>query len=597
MSKKCSAILLVCLFALFGFVIWLVCPAISLRFFDTLIILQVFLIVFIPLLLILIKGWEPDMVFGTILGMFITFIGIYLIILLGSWNLFHHNTRAVQLANGNISNIREIEFTDMITEIDTSQIPIVDYETARRLADKKLGEDMSLGSRVKLGDGTIQAVNGEILWVFPLDHSGFFKWNRNHTTPGYITVSASNTNKVTFYKNYSIIYSNSSFFGYNLKRYIRNHGCLTEGLTEYSFELNEEMKPYWVVTLYKNTIWFGTPEAVGVVIVDAETGELTKYGLDNVPDWVDVVQPDVFIATQIDNWGKLKDGWPNFSDAGKIKKTKGILTVYNNGQCYYFTGMTSIGGDDSVVGFIMVNTRNKSVTFSRLSGATEDAAMSAANALFSDFGYYATEPMPINENGVPTYAVALKSPDSGLITAYAMVNVNDYSISAKGETLREVSRAYQKKLSTAGIAYAANDTAYGYELSGTIYRISSEIQDGETYYTFIIAGEENKIFVAGYSVSVELAITRDGDAVTIYYIDDGKEYFNVTSFDNLNFITTASSDNQARRDELDEGVGVFEDSTKNDVVEVDPVEQNAFWESLTDEERAALISGYIGNNN
>ncbi len=597
MSKKLCVILMVCLFALFGFLYWLICPALSLRFLDTIILLAVFLIMFIPLLVVLIKGWESDTIFGVLIGTVLSFVAICLFVLIASWNLFHHNTRASQLFNGDMSAIEEVDFTNMITEIDTSQIPIVDYDTAKKLADKKLGEDMSLGSRVKLGNGTIQAVNGEIIWVFPLEHAGFFKWYKNHTTPGYIVVSASNTNKVTYYKDYGIQYSNSSFFSYNLKRYIRNHGCITEGLTEYSFELDEEKNPHWVVTLYKNTILLGTPEAIGVVIVDADTGAIKKYGLDEVPSWVDVVQPEAFIGEQINNWGTLKDGWPNFSDTGKIKKTSGVLTVYNKGECYYFTGMTSIGSDDSVVGFVMVNTRNKKVYLAKISGATEDAAMSAANSLYSDFGYYATEPMPINENGVPTYAVALKSKDSGLITAYAMVNVNDYSISAKGESLNEASRAYKKKLSTAGISYAATDTAYGYQLSGNIFRISSEIQDGETYYTFIIAGEENKIFVAGYTLSVELAITRDGDIVSISYIDDGKDYYNVTDFDNLAFATAALSDNQTKREQLDEGVGVYEDDNKNLVIDVDPIEAQELWESLSDEEKAELINGYTGNNN
>ena len=90
------------------------------------------------------------------------------------------------------------------------------------------------------------------------------------------------------------------------------------------------------------------------------------------------------------------------------------LTVYVDGDCYYFTGMTSVGSDNSCVGFIMVNTRNKKAYMSYMSGATENAAMNSAKDLVSDFGHKATEPLPLKVNGIPTYVMAMKD-TKGLI--------------------------------------------------------------------------------------------------------------------------------------------------------------------------------------
>lgn len=247
----------------------------------------------------------------------------------------------------------------MIKQIDTSQIPIVDEALAKKQADKKIGEDIALGSRVYLGNAAIQEVNGEIMYVVPLEHSGYFKWNKNRTIPGYITVSASNPNKVNFIteldgEKINIRYQKSAYFSYDLTRHIRNQGFKNVGLTEYTFEINDSGRPYWVVTTYENKTIFGTEEATGVVVVDAQTGETSWYSVEDTPDWVDIIQPQAFIENQIDNWGKLIHGFGNtiFGNTEMTKKTDLILTVYVEGDCYYFTGMTSVGTDESSVGFI-----------------------------------------------------------------------------------------------------------------------------------------------------------------------------------------------------------------------------------------------------
>jgi len=61
------------------------------------------------------------------------------------------------------------EFSSDVQAVDMTQVPIVDQMLAANLADKKLGERPSLGSQVRLGEPTIQLVNGKLIWVVPLD--------------------------------------------------------------------------------------------------------------------------------------------------------------------------------------------------------------------------------------------------------------------------------------------------------------------------------------------------------------------------------------------------------------------------------------------
>lgn len=53
-----------------------------------------------------------------------------------------------------IGKIVEKDFRTDVVEIDTSQIPVVDLELAAKLADKKLGEDLALGSQMQVGKFT-----------------------------------------------------------------------------------------------------------------------------------------------------------------------------------------------------------------------------------------------------------------------------------------------------------------------------------------------------------------------------------------------------------------------------------------------------------
>ena len=506
--------------------------------------------------------------------------------------IFNHTTMYQQLGE-----VEEVKFEEMIKQIDLTKIPIVDEALAKKQADKKIGEDIALGSRINLGTPSIQQVNGELIFVAPLEHSDFFKWNTFHSTPGYITVSASNPNKVNYVtelngEKIEIFYQTSAFFGNDLKRYIRSQGYRTVGLTEYTFELNDEGRPYWVVTTFENrTIW-GSPEATGVVIVDAQTGETNWYAWNDVPDWVDIVQPQEFVENQINNWGTLVRGWWNPSNTDKIEKTDLTIPVFVDGDCYYFTGMTSVGSDESCVGFIMVNTRNKKAIISYMSGATESAAMKSAEGLVQDFGYKATEPLPANVNGIPTYVGSLKD-EEGLIKAYSMVNVENYSIAAKGNTLEEAKRSYMQVVSKSGRNQIVGaDEAYSYTYEGVVERISAVVEDGSTYYYLVVEGEEEKIFTASYLVSDELAVTRDGDTIRITYIDDQNGTVDISSFDNLKYGMPVSEEQQ-KRDEFDQNTSVL-DSDYNKIIEVNPELSQETWENMTEEEKAKMLEEFLG---
>jgi hypothetical protein len=428
------------------------------------------------------------------------------------------------------------EFSADVQAVDMSQVPIVDQRLAYNLADKKLGEKPSLGSQVHLGEPTIQMVNGRLIWVVPLQHSGFFKWITNLSgSAGYITVSATDLNDVDYVENYKIKLQPNGYLLHNLTRNVRFTAAPFTGITDYSFELDESGQPYWVVTTYRNRRGFALPEATGVILVNASTGEKQAYPLSEVPDWVDRVQPESFVLNQINNQGRYVHGIFNFADKDKFKTSEGDNIVYNNGECYLFTGLTSVGQDESAIGFMMVDMVTKQPIRYQINGATEKLGMSSAQGKVQHLGYTASFPLIINLDGQPTYFMTLKD-KAGLVKQYAFVSVVNYSSVGVGESIGEAMRDYAQVLRKGGSSIAFEQMGEPESILGKIERIAFEQADAALSYKMILQEAPDRIFIADSALSEELALTQPGDRVELQFIETGTGIVDVTAFDNLEFI-------------------------------------------------------------
>ena len=430
-------------------------------------------------------------------------------------------------------------FTSDLQTVDLAQIPIVDRSLALKLADKKLGEKPSLGSQVTLGEPTIQMVNGKLIWAVPLHHSGFFKWITNLSgSAGYITVSATDFNDTDYIGEHKIKYQPRSYLLHDLGRYTRFRKALFTGIADYAFELDDNGVPYWIVTTYKNLRGFALPEATGIITVNAETGASQRYALADVPSWVDRVQPEYFIINQINNQGRYVHGFLNFSDRDKFQSSEGQAIVYNNNRCYLFTGLTSVGNDESSIGFVMVDMVTKQPLLYQMSGATEYAAQGSAQGKVQHLGYQASFPLIINADGAPTYFMTLKDRE-GLIKLYAMVSVQNYSVVGVGETVRESYESYRKAMQQSGTGSGflpPTQQQFG-EISGRVLRIASQFVDDQTVYYLILEEQPDKIFTVHVGLGPELPLTQEGDAVRIGYYGElaGQPVVEAREFDNLLF--------------------------------------------------------------
>lgn len=425
-----------------------------------------------------------------------------------------------------------------IEPISINEIRVVDEDLAYLLGEKILGSQPALGSQVELGEFYIQKVGNDLYWVAPLLHSGFFKWlNNSEGTPGYVMVSATNERDVKLVqnvggKNVKIKYQPAAFFQSDIKRHIYMNGYATVGLTDFTFEIDDEGNPFWVVTTFNKEIGFSGDDATGVIVVNVNTGAMQSYSIENTPLWVDRIQPINFVEKQLNDWGDYVHGYWNFSNSDKLQITEGLTLVYGkNNRSYWYTGLTSVGKDESTVGFVLVDTRTKETTFYKQSGATEFAAQSSAEGKVQEKGYHSSLPIPYNINGIPTYVMTLKD-DGGLVKMFAMVAISDYTIVGAGNSMRETLTAFKSAYNSSGSKMNATSVTDKKGLKTVITRIQTDVKNGNSYYYFTLKNNPS-IFVGSSQISSQLPISMVGDSVYVTFDIDKEEVVDVTTFKNM----------------------------------------------------------------
>ena len=379
----------------------------------------------------------------------------------------------------------------------------------------------------------------ELYWVAPLLHSGFLKWfNNQDGTDGYVMVSATNERDVKLVqhvggKAIKIKYQPGAFFGSELHRHVYFNGYANVGLADFSFEIDDSGNPFWVITKYAKKIGFSGKDATGIIVVDAQSGAMTEYSIAKTPAWVDRIQPLDIIEDQLNDWGEYVHGYWNFSNADKLQTTEGLTLVYGkDNKSYWYTGLTSVGKDESAVGFVLVDTRTKEATFYKQSGATEYAAQSSAEGKVQEKGYKASLPIPYNINNIPAYVMTLKD-DGGLVKMFAMVDISDYTIVGVGNTMRETLTAFKNVYNMADNKINPNSVSNKKTVKSIVTRIQNDVKNGNSFYYFKVKDYPN-IFVGSSQISSQLPVTIIGDSIAVSFDLDLEEVIDISTFENIN---------------------------------------------------------------
>lgn len=450
---------------------------------------------------------------------------------------------------GLIGEVKESKFSEDVSPVSVSDIRIVDEDMAMKLGEKKLGEIPALGSVSKLGKFHIQSVKGGLYWVAPLVHRDIIKWVTSlDGSSGYVMVSASNPQDVRLVqeidgKPVKIVYQPEAYLHQDLHRHMYLNGIIDAGVTDFTLEINDEGRPFWVSTLYEHKVGYGGANAIGVATVDAQTGKVNRYSIKDAPNWIDRIQPESFVINQINDWGLYVKGFLNsvISEEEVLVATEGISLVYGaDNKSYWYTGITSAGGDESTIGFVLVDTRTKEAKLYKQPGATETAAMGSAEGKVQEKNYQATFPVMYNILGKPTYISALKD-KAGLVKMVAFVSVEDFSLVGLGENKDEALANYREALSTNGNKISIENDTEKETVEGTITRISQDVKGGNTNYYMTIDTKDGVIYTATSKISTEIPLTAVGDKVKVSFQAKNSGLIELIEFDNLNIGTSENT--------------------------------------------------------
>ena len=431
--------------------------------------------------------------------------------------------------------IEQGDFASEVQEVSWEQIPKLDSNSASALANKKMGELSDLVSQFEVNTSTVQ-INYQdrpVRATF-LDYGDFIKWfkNRGEGIPAYLLIDMV-TQEVTVKRlEEGMKYSPSEVFNRNIYRHLRF--CYpTKMFYAVNFEVDEEGTPYWCASVVSKTIGlFGGTDITGAVLVNAVTGEHEYYDLSDVPTWVDRVCSADLIMQQYDYHGLYQGGFWNsiLGQSGCTETTSGYNYIAMDDDVWMYTGVTSVAGDESNLGFMLVNQRTKEARYYSCAGANEEAGMHSAQGAVQQYSYKATFPILLNVGGEPTYFMALKDA-SQLVKMYAMVNVSQYQLVATGTTVEECQAAYAELMIKNGIAEAEPEpeveTAV---INGAIEDIRSSVMDGDTWYFIRLENQQVYYLINGSEYPLA-TILNVGDRVKITYEVGAGELINGISLE------------------------------------------------------------------
>ena len=431
----------------------------------------------------------------------------------------------------NVLQTQSLNFADDIQEVDYSQIPVIDHDSAVLLGNREMGSIPEYVSQFEVDDLYTQINYNNIpVRVSPLGYADLFKWltNRENGIPAYAVVNMTTQDAEIVKLDEGMKYTTSEPLARNIDRYVQLKYPFYI-FDEKAFEIDEDGQPWWVCPVRSYTIGlFGGETISRVVLCNAVTGECQDVAIEDVPEWVDRAYPSDLLIKQY-NWsGSYINGWFNswLGQSGVFKTTpgtdgeNGYNYIVKDDDVWLYTGVTSATSDSSIIGFVLINQRTAESHYYSISGATEDSAMESAEGQVQNLRYTATFPILINVANQPTYFMALKDA-AGLVKQFAMIDIQRYQNVAVGDTVAACQKSYEALLATNGVL-SGSDAASAADLktaSGAIRTMAQGVVDGNSHF-YVTLQNDSHIYDFTLPSLVEIVAYGVGDKISFTYIEN-----------------------------------------------------------------------------
>ncbi len=431
----------------------------------------------------------------------------------------------------NLLDTDDMDFAQDIKEVNYSEIPVIDRDSAILLGNREMGSIPEYVSQFEVSPLYSQInYQGTPVRVSPLGYADLFKWftNREAGIPAYALVNMTTQDaEIVRLGDSPIHYSTSEPLVRNIDRHVQlSYPFYIFG--EKSFEIDEDGHPWWICPVLDYTIGlFGGETVSRVVLCDATTGECQDLAVEDCPQWVDRVFPAELLIQQYNWYGAYHNGWLNsfLGQEGVVRTTPGTdgSVGYNyiakDDDVWVYTGVTSATADNSIVGFVLVNQRTQESHFYSVAGATEDSAMQSAEGQVQNLRYTSTFPLLINVSNQPTYFMALKD-GAGLVKKFAMIDIQRYQNVAVGDTVADTQKAYEALLATNGVVTESADGATDVvTVTGTIRSMNQAVIEGNTHFYVTLEDEDGNIFDFALPGLLDIVGYKVGDTINFTYVE------------------------------------------------------------------------------
>lgn len=330
----------------------------------------------------------------------------------------------------------------------------VAVDVGKKLLNVRMSDGSQLGAGYNLDTaiGTVQYVNGELMWVFPLKWTSTSKYLGSKSIPGYVKVSATDPSKRELIteidgKPLNITLAYDGVLSGNLTRHVQSHDVFAR-ISEAAFFLTEKGEPKFAYFKAKPAVGFGNYIPDGVYITDAQTGEVTYYESGKEPEYMDYTFSEGVALSMINDWGELREGYiESFFSRIKIKATSygGSSEMFfidakgMSNNTAFFTGLTNGSGNDALVGMLFMDARTGKpyIKYSDTSAPDESAVIDSVNAALGKESdkWSPAQPIPYRiYDSLDIWLTPLVSTNNKLV-GYAATKVNDSAPSVWDKTL------------------------------------------------------------------------------------------------------------------------------------------------------------------
>lgn len=437
----------------------------------------------------------------------------------------------------------EMEQQVEIKAFDETKTPAsVPPKFARNKMKKAFGQVPNT-SYYELGHLQIQKVDGKFVYIAPVEFSGFFKWWNGKTTPGYFTMSATDSNDNPKFVKTEMAYTPSSYFHKQVERHMRMAKPNLIFYGDVQLEIDDEGKPHYIRSYGEFITARNGFDVKGIVMVDPETGEVEQYSLEEVPEFVDgAVSPEA-VSLQNSYFGKYIHGFWN-SIIGKkdvkLPSDEGVEAnvspVFDeNGHMYYFTDFTSPKEEvDSMLGYALTDGRTGEGIY--YTGNLEESYMDSQGTLqiiekkFIEKKWSGEMPVLYNFYGEASWLTPVLD-SNGFLQNYFIVSAANPEISVYANSPNEALKLYKTALQRGGSTVDGSSKAEEVKTTVNVVRVYKERVGDFTIVS--VLGDDGKNYIVS-TEAIPLSIyVQEGDRLAITFYETGELFLTVKEMKNL----------------------------------------------------------------